>query len=380
MRDKKPIILIIENSIDVTGALKSIVRTTYNLKEKFDFHFIIPSKSRSKKWISEKGFSGIYELPMRELRRRVSSVILYLPALLLNTIRLKRIVRNKKIDFIHVNDLYNLLPVALRFLGMKIPYACHIRFMPDKFHSKLFNFWLNLHLKYADSIIVVSKAVMKNMPPHPKLMVIYDELPGEEEYHEEVTSDLKENQFTFLYLANYIQGKGQNFAIEAFAQISTEMPNWKLRFVGGDMGINKNKRFRSQLVERTKELGLFEKTEWIGFVEEVEQEYKRADVILNFSESESFSITCLEASFFGRPVIATNCGGPAEIIENGITGYLVANRNIEEMISAMRILANNSELRIKMGTMGKESVRTRFGVENTSRRLESMYRLGLSRV
>ena len=48
---KKPVILIVENSIDVTGALKSITRTAYDLKGAFDFHFVIPKKSRGRTWI-----------------------------------------------------------------------------------------------------------------------------------------------------------------------------------------------------------------------------------------------------------------------------------------------------------------------------------------
>ena len=66
MKGRKPIILIIENSIAVTGELKSITRTAYDLKDEFDFYFVVPKGSRGIFWIKEKGFENIHELSMLE--------------------------------------------------------------------------------------------------------------------------------------------------------------------------------------------------------------------------------------------------------------------------------------------------------------------------
>jgi L-malate glycosyltransferase len=371
---KKPTILIIENSIDVTGALKSITRTAFDLRDQFDFMFIIPQHSKGRFWIEGKGFNCIYELPMREISRRFSSLLLYAPYLLINAYRLNKIVRQHGISIIHVNDLYNLLPVAIRLFGSAKPYVCHIRFLPDKFPGWLFNFWLKLHLKYAKRIIAVSNSVLKQIPEHPKLTLIYNELPVEERYPDLVNPEPNKSTYTFLYLSNFIRGKGQNYGLEAFARIHNDLPYWKLRFVGGDMGLEKNRNFRRELQHNAEKLGILEKTEWVGFTEAVELEYKKADIVLNFSESESFSITCLEALFFGRPVIATDCGGPAEIIDDGISGYLVPNRKIESMAEAMKTLATRKMNLIEMGLHGREIVKSRFSIENTSYRLLQYYK------
>jgi L-malate glycosyltransferase len=375
---KKPRILIIENSIDVTGALKSITRTAYDLKDHFDFQFVIPTGSRGRPWIEGKGFNNIHELPMKEISRRLSSLVLYIPFLLVNTFRLHKIVKHERIALIHVNDLYNLLPVVYTMFGGSRPYVCHIRFLPDKFPKVLFDFWLKLHLRHAKKIITVSHAVMKQLPNHPKITVIHNELPVEERYPEKIEPKTNKSTLTFLYLSNFMEGKGQNFALEAFAKIHKELPNWKLRFVGGDMGLIKNAAFRKALEERAKELGIFEKTEWIGFTEEVEREYKEADIVLNFSESESFSITCLEALYFGMPVIATDCGGPVEIIEHNNTGMLVENRNIGAMEKTMLELAKNGEMRRTIGQKARLSVRNKFSIEHTSYRMRKEYRIILN--
>lgn len=370
---KKPVVLVIENSIDVTGALKSITRTAYDLIDQFDFMFIIPQNSKARIWIEGKGFNKITELPMREVSKRLSLLLLYIPYLVINAYRLNRIVRQKGVSLIHVNDLYNLLPVVIRLFGNATPYVCHIRFLPDKFPGWLFKIWFRLHIKYAKKVIAVSKSVLEQLPAHPKLTLIFNELPVEERYPDLVNHEPNKSIYTFLYLSNFIRGKGQNYALEAFAQIHHELPQWKLRFVGGDMGLKKNHAFKVDLQEQAVKLGVYEKTEWEGFTEEVEREYKLSDIVLNFSESESFSITCLEALYFGKPVIATECGGPSEIIENNKSGILVPNKNVIEMANAMLTLALNKLKRREFALYGRYSVTEKFSVEQTSKKLEAIY-------
>lgn len=377
---KKPVVLIIENSIDITGALKSITYTSSDLRDLFDFRFVIPKHSKGRQWIESNGFSRIYELPMKEISKRISSIVLYFPYLIINSFRLGKIIKQNHPSIIHVNDLYNLLGVTVRLLGYKIPYVCHVRFLPDRFPKWLFDIWLKLHFKNACKIIAVSKSVQRMLPPHSNLEVIPGELPLREKYPESIDTGVERNKKTFLYLSNFMTGKGQNFALEAFAKIHHGLPEWKLKFVGGDMSLRKNKFYRVKLSTRAFELGIEEKVEWQGFTDDVEREYKKADIVLNFSESESFSITCLEALFFGRPLIATDCGGPSEIIDHGETGILVPNRDIKAMAKAMQSMALNEQLRIKLSQSARRAVRNNFSAEKTSLRLREIYEIILKNI
>jgi glycosyltransferase involved in cell wall biosynthesis len=370
--NKKPVILIIENSIEATGALKSVVRSSLDLRDYFEFQFVLPKNSKARKWVEHMGFSAIHEMPMLEISRRISSILFYIPVLVINAFRLKRLVKQLQVSVIHVNDVYNLLPVAIRYLGVSTPYVCHIRFMPDRFPKILFDFWFKLHIKHAQKIVAVSQAVLKLLPVHPKVQVIYNELPLLLR-HPAVIAKKDNSSFTFLYLSNFINGKGQDFAIDAFAKIHKEIPHWRLRFVGSDMGMKKNSDFRSELQSKARALGIFEKTEWVGFAVDVEEEYKQADVVLNFSESESFSITCLEALFYSRPLIATECGGPSEIIDNEETGLLVMNKNVDAMAAAMKRLAKDQSLRDQLHRKAGGIIKEKFSVSQTSGKLKKVY-------
>ena len=377
--NKKPVVLIIENSIDVTGALKSITSVAVGLKEHYDFQFVIPSGSRSRFWIERMGFSQIHELPMVEISKRVSSLIRYFPLLLLNTFRLRMIVKREKVDLIHANDLYNLLPVVYKMVGGVTRYVCHIRFLPDRFPKALFNVWLRLHQRYAAKIISVSHAVSKQLDDHPKNTVVYDELPIQEQYPETPESGTNKTEFTFLYLSNFMEGKGQNFALTAFAKIHNSLPHWRLRFVGSDMGLSKNRAYKLRLKEMAQSFHVVQKVELAEFTNDVEMEYKQASIVLNFSESESFSMTCAEALYFGRPLIATDCGGPSEIIDNGVTGVLVSNKNVNDMAEAMIRLALEKAARDTMGLKARQTIREKFHVIKTTFRIKEVYDIMLKR-
>lgn len=365
-----PKILIIENSIYLTGALKSAIRTAVDLKEYFEFVFVLPKGSKCRRWIESESCFVIYELPMIELSRRPASIFLYLPYLLINAFRIRQIIRSQNIRLIHVNDLYNLLPVSIKCLGCNRPYVCHIRFLPEKFPKVLFQGWLALHLHWAAKIIVVSHLLKKQLPSNDKIVVVHNELPVKERHPYLVE---KHKHPTLLYLSNIIRGKGQQYAILAFAEISKKFPDWRLRFVGSDMGLEKNLMFKKELIKLCLTMNVFDKVEWGDFTDDVELEYKRAEIALNFSESESFSMTCLEALFFGCPLIATDSGGPAEIINHGITGFLVPKNDIYSMVKAMNMLISDKGIRSRFSTHGRQWVRDRFSIDKTTYVIKGLY-------
>jgi L-malate glycosyltransferase len=365
MKDK-PRILILENAIDVTGGFTSVLRSSILLRDKFDFLFVIPRNSKTAAVLNSHQFEWT-ELPMRELSRRWTAALLYLPVLLLNTLRFSSIVRIKKIDIINCNDFYNLIPAVYTMLRGKVPFVCYVRFLPSKFPSFLVKVWFSLNNRLGTCIIAVSETVKRELPVSSKVVVVGNELPPEKAGTSSVQT------LTVLYPANYIQGKGQEHALEAFSRIYLKYPDWKLRFVGGDMGLTKNKNFKEKLMRLGESLGLSGHVLWEGFSEDMAQEYSRAELVLNFSDSESFSMTCLEAMNYSRPVIATACGGPSELIDHGINGLLVPVGSVDEMTSALNLLLSDSSMRRKLGKAAAKKVHEKYSYRNTVGALEQIY-------
>ncbi len=362
-------ILIIDNSIAFTGAFKCALNEAELLSGEHRFIFALPNNSTLVQTLRDKGIT-VYTIPMVEIKRSISRLLLYPFALLRNTISLLKIIRKEQVAVVQVNDFYNMLGVMVKIFGFKGKLLTYVRFLPSVMPGLLRNLWVTCGLRYSHRMIAVSDAVLNQLPEHTKAMRIYDPV--------QLTETLPEKDYaakvpiSILYLANYIQGKGQDAALEAFAQSYEQNKNIRLTFMGGDMGLEKNRTFRQSLEEHTKELGLTDVVQFAPFNSNIETSIKEADIVLNFSEAESFSMTCLEAAFYGTTLVATRCGGPEEIINNGYTGITVPIKNINAMSDAILRLAGDTALRKQYATAGKAYVRNKFNTEEYKQQMRQI--------
>lgn len=355
-------ILIIDNSVAFTGAFKCALNEAEILNE-HRFVFVVPRHSKIVGHLEQKNLQ-VYPLPLRELSKSASGLLLYPFYLLYNLIHLRKIVRREKIDVVQVNDFYNLLGALLVATGCKMRLITYVRFLPAVMPSALRKLWLSAAGRYAHKIIAVSDAVLQQLPTSEKNVRIYD--PAKLEEH---LGDVgkRQDKVRLLYLANFTKGKGQEHALEALAIALKTRNDLELIFAGSDMGLEKNAAFRTALMYRAEAADLKGAVTFKSFCDAIEAEMKQADVLLNFSEAESFSMTCLEAAFYGLPVIATRCGGPEEIVDDGKTGRLVEKGNLAQMSEAILQLAGDAVLRAEMGKAAQKRVREKFSIENFKR-------------
>lgn len=363
-------VLIIDNSVAFTGAFKAALQEAELLSGDARFIFVIPRNSKNISLIQQKGFL-CYTMPMREINRSPLNLFLYLPSLFLNYFRLKKIVHREACTIVQVNDFYNLLGAMLKFFGYKGKLITYVRFLPAAVPAILRKIWVWAAHRYSYKVIAVSDAVIYQLPVKANTIRVYDPIELPEKYPPDISSAQPEKT-RFLYLANYTRGKGQELAVKAFIEAYRQQKNISLHFYGGDMGLQKNRDFRKELEQQVIKGGLEPVISFHDFATDTESVIKAYDVLLNFSIAESFSMTCAEASFYGRPVIATRCGGPEEIIVHQETGLLVNVNAVDEMSEAMLRLAADPGLRKEMGIMGRQYVRQKFSVAAFRKRFEEL--------
>lgn len=361
-------ILIIDNSLAFTGALKCAVNEAELLSPQHRFIFVIHKNSNVNTYLRDKGIK-YYAINMLEIRKS-PAVFLYPFVLLYNTFRIRSIIKKESIDIVQSNDFYNLLGVAAKITGFKGKLITYVRFIPSVMPAFLRKVWTGLAQKFSYKVIAVSDTVLNQLPYRPNTIRIYDSANLEEKI---ITPQQHSNEeIQLLYLSNYIRGKGQDYALEAFIKAYSKNPKLRLKFTGGDMGLDKNKLFKQLLVEKVQELSLQNVVSFTSFNHNIEAEIKSADIVLNFSNSESLSMTCIEAAYFGTPLIATRCGGPEEIIKHKETGLLVAVADIDAMTEAILTLAADKELRLRYAKAGMIYVREKFSKEDFITRFQKM--------
>jgi glycosyltransferase involved in cell wall biosynthesis len=369
------VILVVDNSRAVTGALNALRHATNPLRDQFGFVYVLPTGSTGRAVLEADGYR-VHELPFVEISRRPADLLRYLPVLLLNGWRLRRLARQEQAVAVHLNDFYNLTGYVARWLSWgRLPVLTHVRFLPQALPQLFARPWRWLAEHAAQQVLCVSEAVRTYFAPgHARVRTIYDPLPARgEALPPHVVTETARRPMRLLYLGNYIRGKGQNFALEAFLLAHAQHPNIHLHFIGGDMGMAKNQEFRAELEAAAQAAGLTEVVHFDGFATDTEAAMKAHDIVLNFSEAESFSLTCLDALYYGVPLIATDCGGPAELFENGKSGLLVPNRDVPAMAAAISALATNMAMRQQFSAASRLFVRQKFAPEHTFLHLADTY-------
>ena len=84
-------------------------------------------------------------------------------------------------------------------------------------------------------------------------------------------------------------------------------------------------------------------------------------------------MVCLEALKAGVPLVASDCGGPGEIIEHMRSGWLVANRDVGAASAAIETLAADRDLRNRFSFEATKQARSRFNIYQNAGHLAGLY-------
>lgn len=98
----------------------------------------------------------------------------------------------------------------------------------------------------------------------------------------------------------------------------------------------------------------------LGYRSDVPRLLAALDLFAHPSRSEPFSLAILEAMAHGLPVVAWREGGPAEIIVDGHTGFLIESMDIDGLTRALNLLITDPSVRETMGRAGRERAATAF--------------------
>lgn len=170
-----------------------------------------------------------------------------------------------------------------------------------------------------------------------------------------------------LYVGRLEYNKGAYDLAEAATPLLEEVGNVRLRFVGMDRpasprfsstGQTASQVLRSMIPSRFHDRLVF--TSHVPVTEIIQLQRQALVSVMPTRGFESFSYTALEAMACGTPVVATECGGPSEIITDGVDGLLVPPGKPAALTEAVRRLLSDSTLRSRLGARGRQTAEERF--------------------
>jgi glycosyltransferase involved in cell wall biosynthesis len=171
----------------------------------------------------------------------------------------------------------------------------------------------------------------------------------------------------FIYIGRLSPEKDVSTLVRAFGRVLREVPQARLKIVGDGAE-------RASLEGLARELGCGGRIEWTGSLsrEAVRGALHRADVFVLPSRFESMSYTLLEAMASGLACIATRVGGNADLIQEGVQGWLVAPGDPPALAAAMLAMGRSRAEREHMGETARRSAR-RYALDAMIERLRKVY-------
>lgn len=229
------------------------------------------------------------------------------------------------------------------------------------FRHKLFK---ECSLFLCASKYIQQKAIEKGCPKH-KTLVHYIGVDTKKMKRDNST---QRNGKNILHVARLTKQKGTTYLIKAFAKLLKQTPDLKLTIIGE--GTMKN-----QLKSLTKNLHVSDKTTFLGALphEAVIKEMDKSDIFVLPSINEGLGMVLLEASAMELPIVATRSGGIAEVVEDGMSGFLFERENFKELTDKLSLLLYDKQLRLKMGKAGRDRMVRDFDIKKQTEKLEQIY-------
>src|SRR5688500_1990134 len=162
--------------------------------------------------------------------------------------------------------------------------------------------------------------------------------------------------------------KGLDIFLEMAALLKNRSPQIKFVIVG-DLALGRG----TELLKQRATLGLDRDVMVTGFRDDVANALAAFDVYALTSRTEGFSIALIEAMASGLPVVATRCGGPEQILSDGVTGLLVENESAPAIANAIERLRGSVDERRRLASAARTAVRERFSLDAQLRAYQQLY-------
>jgi glycosyltransferase involved in cell wall biosynthesis len=180
---------------------------------------------------------------------------------------------------------------------------------------------------------------------------------------------LEEGALIIGAVGNVRESKRYDLLLEAFSRVRQIHPLCHLVVVGQAKGV-----LFERLLNLRVGLGLQESVHFLGFREDAPELMQGFDLFVLSSSDEGFSLATVQAMATGLPIVATRCGGPEEMVQNGVHGHLVDPNDagiLAEGILEVLSLPDRGE---EYGKTARARAVSEFSMEAMIRRYEALYR------
>jgi glycosyltransferase involved in cell wall biosynthesis len=287
--------------------------------------------------------------------------------------RLTRFIRERRIEIVHAHIArdYPLAALVSARGSAQLILTRHLLFPLNGVHR--------LILRRAKSVIAVSGAVAESLTRarifrRDQIVVINNGIDVDHFSRNQPIAAARK-RLCVGTVGQLAPIKGQEDFIRAAAILCAKRSDVDFVIAGEDK--LRSGKHRIGLASFIAELGLTQRVQLLGWIEDLSELLSTFDVFVSPARSESFGLSIVEAMAAGVPVIATASGGACEIIDPGVTGLLVPIAGVTPMADAISSLLDDPARRESLAENARRVARERFSLPRMVDAVEVLYQRAL---
>ena len=398
----KPIsVLFIENSVGLSGSTVSLCSLLNHLDpEAFDAHIVLSRPEQEAYLLGQIRRPGDLTViaPRRSLKEylavqrvleslerrapwlgrhslRVVGLLDVLVVTLPYAFNLRRWAKNRSIEVIHQNNGFDLGALILSRL-LRVPLVAYERGW--EWRSLFVKLMAPRVTRYIANSESTKASLVSLRVPAKRITVIYPPLDLST-FHLPRKTTVSRQTFgldptvpCFGIVGMLLPWKGHEVFLKAAKAVVARVSNAHAFIVGA--APNADKVYERRLRALAHDLGIGDRVTFTGYRADIPDILTILDVVIHASiQSEPFGRVITEAMAMKRPVVATNAGGPTEIIEDGRTGFLVPPGDHEAMADRVVALLEDRALAERVGDAGSREAARRFPADAHARLVQRVY-------
>ncbi len=368
----------IDHTAKWSGGEVALFNILTNISNQIEPLVILAEEGRLAERLREKGID-VRVIPLDEsIRNRGRNAVnLGAPAAALGLLaygrKLAPILKQEKVDCVHTNSLKSAFYGAVAAKKAGVPLIWHIRdHIGAPYLKPVVAKAIRLLSRLLPNGVIANSHSTLNaleLPRTKKTLVVYSAFA--KAIGEGIGKREQQKEFNVLLVGRLAQWKGQHIVLEAAKAFKNDS---RVKFwLAGD-ALFGEEAYKNELIQKMQQDELTN-VSLLGHVEDIQGLMSKADLLIHTSITpEPFGQVIVEGMAAGLPVIASNEGGPVEIVVPGVTGMLIQPGDPVVLADSITWMLNHPEDRRRMADSGMKRVKEHFVIENTVKDIVDYYK------
>lgn len=266
-----------------------------------------------------------------------------------------------------------LIIAIVKLFGVKTIYHFHNKGVSTRQNRIFDNIFYRFVFRNAD-VILLSKHLYSDIQKYvPENRVHYcpNGIPDQEDKRQNAKDKSSSTAVEILFISHLIESKGVYVLLEALKILKNKEIAFHCTMIGGEKDITEN-----QLKLRIEDAGLGDSILVAGkkYGEEKQIAFETADIFIlpTYYQNECMPLVILEAMQHLLPVVSTFEGGISGVVDDGVTGFLVPQKDSVVLAEKLELLIKDPELRQRMGRAGREKYEREFTLAVFEKRMKEI--------